>query len=125
MDGSSTAEESIGVASNLLSRARDEPIEPHSIVRPDHKASEAVGRALLVAGTVLLQHRSERFDEQGSAWDVEQCRLEQDEGVDDLRSIERQPQGDHRAGGVADDVGALDAEVSAAGRDNPRPARRD
>ena len=31
--------------------------------------------------------------------------------MDDLRRVERQPQGDDPAGGVADDVGALDAEV--------------
>ena len=61
--------------------------------------------------SVLLQHRPERFGEQGSAWDVEQRGLEQDEGVDEFRRVERQPQGDDPAGGMADDVGTLDAEV--------------
>ena len=105
------AEESVGVGDQLLERARNQPIEPASVVWPDRPAKEAVGRALLVAGTVLLQHRPERFGEQGSAWDVDQRRLEQDERVDDLRRVERQLQGDGPAGGMADDVGALDAEM--------------
>ncbi len=61
--------------------------------------------------TVPLQSWSERLGEQGSARDVEQRRLEQDEGVDGLRRVERQPQGNGPSGGVADDVCALDAEV--------------
>ena len=105
------AEEGVGVGDQLLERARDQPIEPASVVWPDRPAKEAVGRALLVAGSVLLQHRPERFGEQGSAWDVEQRGLEQDEGVDEFRRVERQPQGDDAAGGMADDVGTLDAEV--------------
>src|SRR5262247_3988166 len=62
-------------------------------------------------GASNAQHRPQRFGDQGSAWDVEQRRLEQDERVDNLRRIERQPQGDDPARGMADDVGTLDAEV--------------
>jgi hypothetical protein len=54
--------------------------------------------------TILNGARSNRSD-----WSP--YRLEQDEGVDDLRRVERQPQGDDPAGGVADDVCALDADV--------------
>ena len=62
---------------------------------------------------VRMRPRPERFGDQGSTWDVEQRRLEQDQGVDNLRGIERQPQGNDPARGMADDVGTLDAYYQA------------
>jgi hypothetical protein len=46
--------------------------------------------------------------------------------VDEFRRVERQPQGDDPAGGMADDVGTLDAEVpqKGAARNRPRSWRK-
>ena len=105
------AEERVGVGHRLRVRARDQRVEEAAVGWPDRPPQEAVDRPLLVPGSVQLERRPDRLREHRPAGDVQERRLQQDQGVHDLRRVQRQLQGDHPAGGVADDVGALDAQV--------------
>ena len=79
--------------------------------RPLTALQEAGHCALVVASAVGLQGGPRILEEGVRAGHREQRRLQQGEGVHDLRTVERQLQDDRPTVGVADDVRAPDTQV--------------
>jgi hypothetical protein len=108
------AEEGVGVLDRLGDATRDVLVEYGLAGLPvqiAHRAQEAGHGPLVVAGAVGLQGRPRIPEEGVRAGHREQRRLQQDEGVHDLGTVERELKDDRPTVGVAGDVRAPDIQV--------------
>jgi hypothetical protein len=106
--GQLLAEERVGVGHGLLERPGDGARQHLGVGRPADPAHPGLDRAGLVAGAVAL----DGLQAVRTGRDGQQRRFQQGQRPDRLRGVDGQLQRHVRAGGVADDVGLLDAEVA-------------
>jgi hypothetical protein len=113
--GELLGEERVRVGDGLVEGARESLLERVTVTRPEDAAEERVDGTVLVAGAVVLDRWLHELAAEGRLQLGRRRRprgVHRDDGVHGVRGIEGQLERDRDTGGVADDVCALDSELT-------------
>src|SRR5262245_19644102 len=101
------AEERIGVGQRLIDGVGNRLLEDGTVARTTRPAEKRIDGLARVTGAVQL----EGLGNFRRAWHRHQRRLEERDGLDDDRNVQRELKSDAAARGVSDDVGSVETEM--------------